>query len=325
MSGGDPYGKVQAGSKLRIPARAWNGLMEMLKWWRGSGRKGAAVGHRGLGAGVILVKNSTGSALDEYAVVSLGAPLISPDDNDRQFVSRVAVVGSTPAFPASVGKFGVLQEPLAVNAIGRCMVSGATPVTLEHVHDSHKCADIMDGDFSGLKSCQLGGARILWSPGAPSSSSGSSGSSEGLAYVVLGDNLGEFGLWARITSKTPSNDEQDSSGPSSSSSSGGAEETKWTYGFAEVYKKELGYGGWRLVPGGITGDCRNGIEDINDSYGMQGNGVDLELYPGKLLPLAIGDIVWLKLVDVGGTAEWWFSLVNEYIQFELGSSSGGSI
>ena len=333
MNGGDAYGQVRGGSKLRISARAWNGLMDMLKWWRrASTTGGGGLAPLGFDAGMILIRNNTGAALDEYTVVGLGEPLITPEDNERQFVSRVALGGEVPDGDEHVGKFAVAQEPIPDGKIGRALVSGVTPVILNHIHFSHKCADIQDGG-TGLDSCQLGGARILWSSGAggSASSSGSSSSSGGdggeLAYVVLGDNLGEFGLWAKITEVTQEDTGESSSdsgsSDSGSSSSGGDGSNRWRYAFAEVYKAGAGYGEWSTVPNGITGDSRNTIENTNSPSGMQGNGVDLDAYPGTILPLAVGDVVWIKRVPVQNVVEWWWSLVNAFAP-EAESSSSSS-
>jgi len=100
---------------------------------------------------------------------------------------------------------------------------------------------------------------------------------------------------------------------------------RWKYAFSEVCKSSSGYGGWSALSGGRSGTtssnpARNTIEDMNtgaDSH-VEGNGVDpANLDPAEtgsdtfsLMPCTTGNIVWMREVDRGGTAEYWFSYEN---------------
>jgi hypothetical protein len=73
------------------------------------------------------------------AVLALSEPITGPAANLQEFKNKVNFEGGTPYDPITAGRFAVLLEPLDVNAIGRGIVAGVTPVKLvvdpDHLYD----------------------------------------------------------------------------------------------------------------------------------------------------------------------------------------------
>ena len=65
--------------------------------------------------------------------------------------------------PITAGRFAVLPEPLDVNAIGRGIVAGVTPVKVtvdpDHLYDF---AEMEPGNTLSLRYAPAGSARVLW-------------------------------------------------------------------------------------------------------------------------------------------------------------------
>lgn len=129
---------------------------------------------------VILVRNETATEQERWAVVGLANPIITPTENEAEFEQRVTFDGIIPVDPTHVGKFAVLQEPLAAGAIGRACVYGVTQAKLrvDSGDDVIGFADIIDGDTTALANVSDGSARVLWAE--------SSGSSDRWCLVALG-------------------------------------------------------------------------------------------------------------------------------------------
>lgn len=110
-------------------------------------------------------------------------------------------------------------------------------------------------------------------------------------------------IWIRITDSTSTGNQDADGNP-----------VQWTYPAEQVYKVSAGYGGWSTFTGGWSGTAYNGAENLNDGSGRQGNGVDHDGsdYPTsiKMRPIQPDTIVAARLVNVGGTVEAWFDLVN---------------
>ncbi|MBC7326198.1 MAG: hypothetical protein H5T99_12955, partial [Moorella sp. (in: Bacteria)] len=113
--------KAQPGDALRIPASLYNALLDLLN----SRDNYLAKGPRGTGAGFIAVRNETGLDIPRFGVIGLSGPIITPTNNLAEFQQRIAFRGVTPV-PGR--PFAITQEPIAAGAIGRCVVSGPTPV-----------------------------------------------------------------------------------------------------------------------------------------------------------------------------------------------------
>jgi hypothetical protein len=137
---GDPFKKALPGQRLVLPADAFNGFVDAANYVRArqhNTESDAADEFRQ--TGIVAVRNTTGFALPRFAVLALSEPIIGPQDNLGEFQTRVTFEGGTPYDPIAAGRFAVLLEPLDVNAIGRGIVAGVTPVKLvvdpDHLYD----------------------------------------------------------------------------------------------------------------------------------------------------------------------------------------------
>jgi len=165
----DPMKKVRSGEKLRIPASAYNAFVDAARWVQkhSAGElTGATPAHRS--AGIVLAKNQTGEDRRRFDVLGIDEPVILPDGNLDEFKNKVALAGVVPAVDDAnprhdhTGKFMILQEPLAKDAVGRAIVAGVTPAQVRVVSDTDRFADIDIGACGALKSVPWGSTRILW-------------------------------------------------------------------------------------------------------------------------------------------------------------------
>lgn len=159
---GDPFKKVQAGSKLRIPAATFNAFIDTTRQVQ------AAMQNRTQNAlpeshssGFVLVKNASGADQPRFAVLGVDAPVIFPADNLDEFKNKLALRAVTPTADHR-GRFVVLMEPLKAGAIGTACAAGVCCVKVSAAHDGLRFADITDGDANHLTASVTGAALILW-------------------------------------------------------------------------------------------------------------------------------------------------------------------
>jgi len=159
---GDPFKKVQPGDRLEIPAAAYNAFIDAALAHRASAREGPpALRTRR----TVLVRNNTGSNLGRFWAVRLGVPLIDPSLNENAFLERIAFQAEQPA-AGQVGRFGILQVPLAPGAVGPAVIEGITPAIVVTDDPGHRFAEIDPNLTQGeLHSNTHGSAEILWHSG----------------------------------------------------------------------------------------------------------------------------------------------------------------
>jgi len=288
---GDPFRKAISGQPLRVPARTWNAFLEAARSHRDRqedlGREARPLGD----SGIVLVKNATGSDVGRFSVLGIDGVLITPEDNEAEFLSRTALTGVTPTTDHR-GRFVVLLEPLRGGVLGRAVVTGPAPVQINVNHEDHGWADVKEGDATQLESARTGAALVLWKE---------SGTGTKWAVVLLGAPRSDEGFWARVTGHA------------------GAGTNRWSYDFEGVKKTGAGHGGWTAdasLPSG-TGDAFNTVEDIGSGSGTQGNGVDLANldtpeFTFTIQPCPAGVVVWMRPVRFGDpeTVEYWFTYEN---------------
>jgi hypothetical protein len=99
---GDDLKKVQRGQTLRIPASAYNAFIDAAADYR-QRTLGIAGQYkpRDTRGGVILVRNDTGSAQAQFAVLGIGEIVIAPDDNEAEFRNRIVLAGVAPRWPTN--------------------------------------------------------------------------------------------------------------------------------------------------------------------------------------------------------------------------------
>jgi hypothetical protein len=148
--------KKKPGDPLKIPAGAWNELLDLL------------TGMENFQRGIILpsetiwrVRNATSTAIPRFGIVRLDSPIIEPADNLSAFQEQLTFEGQTPL----PGKpFAIAMEPIAPGAIGKVIASGIT-VTRVSVYDPDKeavYAEPAPNDVTALKTYRGGTLRILW-------------------------------------------------------------------------------------------------------------------------------------------------------------------
>jgi len=162
--------RVRAGQPLNISASDWNAAMEATEIVLGGklNRRGY-VENAPRGNQDILCRNATNTAFAQFSVVGLSdvvEPL--PDDNLPEFKQQQNIIEAVvPVFPDHVGKWGILQEPLAADAVGRVRVAGISIVEVTGAVDCSygDFAEMIDGDESSLERKANGSAQILWTDG----------------------------------------------------------------------------------------------------------------------------------------------------------------
>jgi len=186
---GDPFCKAISGQPVRVPAQTWNAFLDAARAHRDRqedvGREARPLGN----SGIVLVKNATGADVGRFGVLGIDDVLITPGDNEAEFLSRTALTGVTPTADHR-GRFVVLLEPLRAGALGRAVVTGPAPVQVNVNHEDHGWADVKDGDATQLESAHTGAARILWKE---------SGTGTKWAVVLLAQTAASNELDAQIT------------------------------------------------------------------------------------------------------------------------------
>lgn len=115
--------------------------------------------------GTILVRNDTGETRDRFDILVIGESEIDPAESEDQFKYKTFFAGGEPSL-TDVGKWAVLQTPLAAGAIGPARINGWTTVNLRVGEEWHRYAEITD-DNEDEEPCRLissdfGSARIVW-------------------------------------------------------------------------------------------------------------------------------------------------------------------
>jgi hypothetical protein len=160
---GDALRKVQAGQKLTIPANAYNAFVDAaVDFKRRSTSNTREPDTAFRDRDVILVRNDSGEPRERFDILGIDRPIFAPEDNLEEFKNRPSLVGMTPQSPKHIGKFVVLQEPLAPGAIGRAVVDAVTVCRVVMTNASVDRVDIAPGECGHLRSDPDGSALVLW-------------------------------------------------------------------------------------------------------------------------------------------------------------------
>jgi hypothetical protein len=176
--------KVRSGQRLSISAEAFNAFIDAAEAQR-STSIGQAVDDPAAGrtAGIVTVRNDSGADQDRFAVLGINAPLILPAENSAAFQERVALSLVPPDAEQHADRLCILQEPIAVGALGRGLILGVTPVRLQVTSEDDRAATATTDEPSVLTTGSDGGARILWKePGT--------GQKWGLVQIPAGGSAG---------------------------------------------------------------------------------------------------------------------------------------
>jgi hypothetical protein len=166
----DSLQKVLSGQRLQIPAKTYNRLMDMLRWWLGQGFGGGA---GGVGGGrdlvTIRVENASGHDLEQFDILGLtqadqgaGGVWPKPADNLDAFCEGAVFTGHVPDLTKHVGRFAVVLEPVADGQMCRAAIAGIVPVYVSVQDESDQWADINDGNHTTLLSGTSGAAQLLF-------------------------------------------------------------------------------------------------------------------------------------------------------------------
>jgi hypothetical protein len=159
---GDQFRKVLPGDPLKIPAEAWNALVDLsqdqknqrhdqLSHAEGTSRQ----------TSLAKVRNQTGVDLDRFSIVALGTPIITPAANLKEFKRQVSFQGLVPG--AGTGpRFGVLLEPLKNSLIGTAAIGGCVITRVSVGAVAYTAAETIVGQNGYLRSVPHGPASVLW-------------------------------------------------------------------------------------------------------------------------------------------------------------------
>jgi hypothetical protein len=192
----DSFKKVHNGEKLKIPARAYNAMIDAAQDYINRKSNQSSDTGTSLPPNMVFVKNTTGAAVDRLNVLGIGGSEIDPAANT--FKQSIVFTGVVPTSEHINGRFLITAEPIAPNSIGKAYASGFTIVQLNIIDEGHGFADIKDSDVTQLESVATGPAVILHKE---------EGTGSKLAIVRFGGSGGgntATELWAKIiVSPTP--------------------------------------------------------------------------------------------------------------------------
>jgi len=161
---GDPLKKVLPGQELSIPAQAYNAFVDAALAHRGVNSHGVAIPERSYSRhpGLIRVRNTTASVLARFAPVGLSGVAIDPTASLANFQNTPVFNAVAPGSSTYLGKFAVLQKPLASGAVGDAVLSGVTVAQISVQHATHDRADVDASGGGALVTSYYGAAEILF-------------------------------------------------------------------------------------------------------------------------------------------------------------------
>lgn len=161
----DPYRKVNSGQRLKVPAPAWNRLMDLAGAQDGfmSGPGSPLPMHLTLPA-----KNDSGALIPRFAILEITGitPAIdagSYEEGESQFLSQPCVKVNSPS--ATPKRIVIAAEPITTGSFGRVIVCGVTQCKIDVKSASHRFAKAIEGEIGSLESSWSGPVEILWSEG----------------------------------------------------------------------------------------------------------------------------------------------------------------
>jgi hypothetical protein len=156
--------KVKTGQKVNIAASTWNSFIDAANHTKNLQSGGiSAVTSKGMfKTGIMLVQNAAGNLLKEFTPVALTDLIITPEKNEKEFKTHVAVLKAEEfdADNKETATIAILQEPIDDGKLGRAMVLGTTPAKVNIQDKEHLCATPTDD--GKLESNDKGDCRIVW-------------------------------------------------------------------------------------------------------------------------------------------------------------------
>lgn len=154
---------VKRGDPLAIKASDWNALLGLAgsEKLRQSVQLQSRSTFSGASGVVVPVKNGTGSTVNRYSAMGIGAPLFEHSDNAQTFLNQLAFNGET-ASSSYLGKFAVAQETIPNGKIGSCLIDGLTVAEITVGDTTHDRVDVDTAGGSKLVSQYYGAGEILY-------------------------------------------------------------------------------------------------------------------------------------------------------------------
>ena len=119
--------KVQSGQPLRIPAETFNAFLDAAQDFRNRQQARSRDPQPTFRqSGIVKVKNASGEDRGRFDILGIDRPIFTPTDNLDTFQNDVLLVGVVPDQEKHPGRFCILLEPLAVDAIGLAVTQAIT-------------------------------------------------------------------------------------------------------------------------------------------------------------------------------------------------------
>ncbi|OQZ05479.1 MAG: hypothetical protein B6D36_09935 [Planctomycetes bacterium UTPLA1] len=150
---------VMRGQAFAPTAGEWNAIAEATNAYHAR-QRGEGSGEV-LPPGMVPVRNDSGQHLQRYAALGISDALVQPHHAFEQFADRIALKVLAPEDEHVGGRFVILAEPLAPNAVGRAVLNGQTPVLVQMIDETHIFADVEAGTTGNLVSAKSGSAMLL--------------------------------------------------------------------------------------------------------------------------------------------------------------------
>lgn len=161
----DQLRRPQRGDPLKIPAFVYSEMLDTVEFVRGLRRsESASMVRLARDRGLVKVKNESGSDVARFGILGVDGIIaaINPTDNLAAWKNEPVLSGNTPDTDDHYGKFVVLVEPLADDAIGWGLASGVVPAQVAYAYSDSPYADIGDGDADKLADGEGGAAQVLY-------------------------------------------------------------------------------------------------------------------------------------------------------------------
>lgn len=159
----DPLAPVSPGDPIPDRAVTWNPILASARAFRANKRRGQGGNSTHprppVPAHVVTVHNNSGGDLDIFSVVEL-------TDTIESLTDDYLILSTRPAFDAIAPTgadipFGVLLDPIADGALGRCVVGGCTVAKVDIADPGHEYAVPATGNSANLVSAAVGPVRIV--------------------------------------------------------------------------------------------------------------------------------------------------------------------
>jgi hypothetical protein len=157
--------RAQPGAPLQVSAEAYNYLVDQFAKANGGGFRSSLLPPKARD-NRILIKNTFRTTLDRFSIVAFADPLVVPETDDSEFFETYclnAINADQVSTITTTFNWGITQEPISLNEIGECLVSGITAVKINAPTGT---GDRLFAKPSGLTDrlnpAVCGMCRILW-------------------------------------------------------------------------------------------------------------------------------------------------------------------